>query len=290
MPAAKHKITVQLCDVHTDFYVRKSLDQERVLQLILLYEANTDVLPITIAPWHLSAIEGRHQYVLVDGRHRFTALQHLGRKETTAYVIEGDDVDLIAAGFTANYGGSKPPTEGDIIHTIELLMGKGLRERQIMDRLPMPRPVTRKYVQVAGKNILQRAVKAAASDVLDKGMTVTAAAEAHDVETAQVREFMGAKTKKRSGRLDSFKGPLTQRYRSFAMKNSSTLRRLLQGYEDGEVSEKTVLSVLAHLFNMARQHKHTIEDYANRFEAIRKERKGESRPQPAADSEQRASA
>lgn len=271
-------VTLPISDIHFEFYVRTSLDQDRVLQFMLLYDGKQEMPPLIVAEADKPAVDGRAQYTLVDGGHRLQAQLNLDYKTVEAVISsEHDSADLIEEAFKANWGGSKPPTDADIQHTLLLLIELGQSERAIMDRMPMPRSVTRKYMRAAYSTITRRKLQAAALLVVDKNKTIAAAAEAAGVDSDALRQHLAGKSKRqvRKG-LDSFKGQLTQRFQSLANKNSYMLRKLLMAYEDSDINEKAALAVFAHLFKLLHQQERMVREYATRLEQTRARRKAEA--------------
>src|SRR6266850_7024695 len=95
-------VEVLLEQLKVDFFVRKKLNDDRVMQLALLYEAGTELPPIEIN-WDKQVI---------DGRHRKAALEMLGRKTALCHDIGQKALgESIVLALRANVGGALPPTK-----------------------------------------------------------------------------------------------------------------------------------------------------------------------------------
>src|SRR5207248_3053577 len=105
---------VKLTSIQTAFFVRKRLDEDRVIQLALLMENGADIPPIRITEDH----------ILIDGRHRIEAARLASWTAIDAQIepSQSDKGLLITEAFNANCGGSVPPTRADILFTIQQLL------------------------------------------------------------------------------------------------------------------------------------------------------------------------
>lgn len=263
--------TINIADIVLDFYVRVKFNEDRVLEMALAMEAGKQFPAIKVAP----IPEQPGKYALIGGQHRIEAHKALGRETIEAEVITGKTrAELILFALADNdLEGPLPPTTADIVHTITLLIGEGMNRKAIVDRfegLGMPPSVTRRHFDDARSNINKRTLQKAASLVLESGHTIPKAAEVTGIEEADLRKFMGGKTKRQVLKgLDNYKGALTNRHKGLSHRDSHLLRKLLTAYEDRETSERVVQGVLAHLLSLNANHRRMVEQYATRAEEIK---------------------
>lgn len=274
-PVKGRIIEVPLGQLVESFYIRVALDQDRVIQFGVLYEAGENPPPIEV--FELGKKNGAVLYGIVDGRHRKAGAEIAELKTLKVRVVEEKDrPSLIARAFRANYGGSKPPTEADILHTLDLFLDDGLSERQIYERMPLPKSVTRKYLKSAYSTRNSRKLAAASLAVSDERLSVPEAAKKFRVSAAKLSDLLRGRQK--SGLkfgLEHMKGQLTQRYRSHSAKTGKLLQRVFENFKDDELQERIVQGVLAHLFKLVHQEDKNLRDWANRFAAAAEQKKRE---------------
>jgi len=60
---------------------------------------------------------------------------------------------------------------------------------------------------------------------------------------------------------------LTSAYKSLSARNTSTLRKITEKFEDGDISEKQVREIFEHFKTLQRKADRVICDWEKRFEA-----------------------
>ena len=245
-------------DLKTEFFVRKHLDDDYVIQLGELYEAGVEIPPITVVEKTME---------VVDGRHRLAAHDLLNRDMVPVkFVPAATRMDLICEAFKANYGGPRPPTREDIEFTISQLVDGGMGQAKIAEALPFPKSLVRRYVANVISSKRRQKVSAAAQAVLDGGMTVVKAAEKFEIEPEDLKGVLSGKRKRNAG-VGEYKAGITSRFRSTSLKNANVIKTSIDAYEDGKLSEKNVRTILDHVSACIRQMTHSHAQSVARFDA-----------------------
>jgi len=261
-------VTLPINEIKETFFVRKELSEDRVLQLAMLYEAGTELPPLRVA-------DGTNE--LIFGRHRRAALELLNRSEARCEIVKPESrAEMIVMAIEENVGGPLPLTRADIEHSIKLLLAEKTPRTQIVKMVTCwPPAVTRRYlnnVQAAmGKEKMLKAVTA----VVDGGLNVPQAAEQFSVDSEDLRqELSGEKKRRKKFGLSELKSGLTSQFKSNSLKSAALVKRLLEGYEDGEVAETQVHEVLSHISHLNRRAQRSHQDWVNRFEALANSKNG----------------
>ena len=256
---AVRTIDIPIDSIQCTFFVRKKLDEDRVIQLALLMENGADIPPIRVT-------EDR---VLIDGRHRVEAARLAGWKDIKAQVepSNADKGVLIAEAFAANCGGSVPPSKADILFTIQQLLQQGWGTTKIAKALPFPLPVSRRYISDTQSKIRSAQVNQAIIDVRDRGFTVLQASENRGVEAEAIQAAMSKQSKRIAG-AEEYKGNLTSRFRSLSRTNASLFQKVIDAYEDGEITIDYVRELMDHTAGLHVQSQRAFEGWRTRFAAL----------------------
>ena len=254
---------VKLAELQTNLFVRKQLDQRRALYLGELISDGVEMKdPIEVTD------RGGVQNIVVDGRHRKEGYELAGASETKAKVLEfEDEAEMIAYAYRANVGGSLPPTQEDTEHTIMLLLERSEPMKRISERLGLPAGMARKYINsVKSKTSRQKLMKAAAA-ITDGGLTVAKDAEQYDVEVDKLKEVLSGHKRKHKQGIAEIQRGLTKTYKSLGQKNAALIRSLLEKCEDGDVTERQVREIFAHIEQLQKQSAHSVADWKKRFDS-----------------------
>ncbi len=223
---------VRISTIKTNHFVRKELNQDRVLFFAELLEEGED----------LGAIEITTDHEMIDGRHRLEA--HLLCDKEVIHAKDSEisgEAELIEKAFRANSGGALPPTRQDIEHTVGLLLDCNESMKSIAERLGLPAKLSRDLARdVKSKRqrvILQKAI----NSVAEGGMTVAKASEVHKVDLGKLKEALSGKKHKPEFGVSTIKATSTRMYKSASSKIASTMRKLIDQYEDGDMTEGEVL-------------------------------------------------
>lgn len=226
------KKDVAISDLVVDFYVRRSLNEDRVLELALLIEEGVELPAILID-------ENRS---VIDGRHRLEAFRMAGKTHISCETVKDlSQGEQILRALTENMGGSLPPSRGDVRLAIQNMITAGMKERAIVAGLPLPPSIVRKYLREATSNMSKAKFSAAIESVVDSGMQIKDAAEKYGIDLEDLRDKIRGKKKtivEKSFGMPKVRAELSGRYRSSSQKNASMFTKLLDCYIDGDVSYK----------------------------------------------------
>jgi hypothetical protein len=253
----------KVSELKTTFFVRTGLDQEHVLKLADLYLAGVRLPPLTVTP----SLE------IVDGRHRKEALEVAFSKDVDAdieIINEKDPLDVIASALKSNEGGPLPSTRADIIHTIGLMITRGAKDKAILEKLDfLPRDVVRKYMDSAKGNVKKRLIQQAREAVSD-GATVKEAADRFGIDIKDLKmAISGPKVGAGSTGTDKLTTSIANRFYAVNRSNQALVKRVVTGFSDGEVPEKTVDAVLSQIEKLLTQAQRRSKDWRRRFEAAK---------------------
>ncbi len=253
-------VKVKLADIKVNLFVRKELDVDHVMYLAELIEAGVKMN---------SRMMVTEDLLLVEGRHRKAAFE-LARstEEEVDIVRKMDDIELISEAYRANTGGSKPPTIADTEHTIMLLLDKGESMKSIGDLLGLPASLARKYATEVKSRMTRAKYQRAVDSIAEGGLTVAKASELHGVDAEKLREVLsGQKRKVKQNGISDLHRSLTNLYRGIGQKNASAMRKLIDKYEDGDVSKKQVDEIFDHIDQLMKRSSKSASEWRTRFNA-----------------------
>lgn len=259
--STSRKFKIPISRIKEVFFVRESLDEEWVIQLAQLYEGGVELPPIELTK----------KDELVDGRHRLEALKLLNRTEVDCVLVEETDrLKLIALAFAANVGGAKPPTQDDIKFTIRVLLREGVTRRRVLELMPYPKEVTRRYVDDVQSAEAKLKMNRAMDAVVEGGMTVKAAAQEMNVDEAKLKEALkGKKKAAKSGKnqIAQIKANFTTQFKRLSTSNGKSISVWIQKYEDGVITHKEMQELLQHLSGLIERMRRAHLGRVKRFKA-----------------------
>lgn len=262
---------VKLSELQKNLFVRKELDIERVCFLAELIENGVLMR---------DNIKATRDLVIVDGRHRWEAYDLNKITEVNVDIVDVvDEVTLIAEAYKANIGGSKPPTAEDTNHTIELLIERKQSIKGIAELMALPPSMARKYVNEVKSRLNRAKMMAALKAVTHGGLTVNQASVQYGVDVEKLKESLSGtrkKNKESAHGVEELHRNLTKHYKSISSTNAATLRKLLEQYEDGDVTPEQVKEIIKHLEQLQKKTSRALADWKQRFEVKYTENKGES--------------
>ncbi len=250
---------MKIADLNLEFFVRKHIDEDWVLHLAGLIEAEEKLPPILV----------NTKGIVIEGRHRIEAHILLNLTEIDVEIHDvNDEVALISMGYKANTGGPKPPSIEDTEHTIMMLLDRGEAQKDIAKLIGLPPSLARKYVgQVKSKLNRLKLTKAAAA-IADDNLTLAKAAEKHNVDPEKLREHVSGKRKKHKQGVAEIRKNLSAAYKSMSLKNANLAKKLLEKYEDGDVTAAQVNEFFDKIEDLQKNSAHSIKDWRRRFEAM----------------------
>ncbi len=254
-------VTRTIKDLTEDFYVRTALDFDWAYQLAELIESGVELEPIYITR------DGK----VIDGRHRLHAHGAARRTEIRCKIVEADnDVELVAFALKCNMGGSMPPSKADFEHVIRELLNRGVPKKQLAETLPMlPGSLVRKYLKDVESRMHRAQLAKAATAVVEGGLTLTTAAGQYNVEEKALKAILSSTTKRKSKNgIDELERELSGRFRSNGNRTAASLRKILEMYQDGDVSHKQALKVFNHLERLLKGEAKAVGGWRKRFDAL----------------------
>ena len=254
-------VTVNLAEISFDFFVRKELNHDWALQLGELVESGVDLDPIFIT----------REKKGIDGRHRYEGHALAKKSEIKCKYVEADsEEELISFALKCNWGGALPPTTGDIEHTIQELLNRGVPKKQLAETLTfIPGRLVRKYLAEVESKLLRSKLAKAATAVAEGGLNVPTAATQYNVEEKDLRAMLSNTTKRRTKNgIEELEREFSKRFRTQGNRNAAALKKVLELYRDGDVSHKQVLKVFSHLEHLLKGESRAINGWRKRFDAM----------------------
>ena len=257
---------VNPAELQTNLFVREELNQDHVMALAMLIEAGVEMnAPIEVG--YLASDPAKKETV-VDGRHRKEGYELNSIKKVTVKVLEfEDESEMISYAYKTNAGGSKPPTIADTEHTVALLLQHNEPMKRIGELLGLPASITRKFVNDVKSRMNRQQIQHAISAITDHGLTVSKAAEQFNVDAETLKEILSGKRRKHKKGVADLQHVLTSNSKSTSLKCANIIKKLLQGYEDGDVTQQQVLGVFKHVEDLQKGAARGVADWKKRFEA-----------------------
>ena len=268
------QVMIPLAQISNKFDVRVKLDEDRVLQFMGMYDDGQDVPPVVLVKL------GEDSYAYVDGRHRGAARSYLNLTDVPAVIrseaMSDSPVELLAEALEANYGGAKPPTREDIIHTVTRMLEAGASQTAIRDRLQfLPSGSLRAFIATARSNIMRKKVAKALDEMSEGSATLEDAAKRYGIKPETLKDVVAGKKRKwNKGRSDeadfciAMKNYISTELRSANSGISKKVELLLKKVDDGEVSYKFAEEVIRAWRDHLRKTGVRVSDWQARLNAI----------------------
>jgi ParB-like chromosome segregation protein Spo0J len=262
-------VKVEILHIINKFDVRKSLDDDRILQFAELIQNGAEFPPITV----IQLEEGG--YAFVDGRHRAAAYALLNLTEIPAIIKpEGSSsvLALFAEALAANYGGAKPPTSEDIRHTVTKLIEAGEREASIRKALHfIPLPILRRYLSDASSTLKKRRIREAL-DAIAGGVSIPDAAKRYKIEEGLLRDAIAGRKRQWGSSGEASLLAESVQYVNTVLRSANTgigkkVQALLGKVGSGELSPEVVEKVLDAWATKLNGATHRIKDWKERLNA-----------------------
>ncbi|MBD3359624.1 MAG: hypothetical protein GF365_02875 [Candidatus Buchananbacteria bacterium] len=264
--AKKKTVVVPLADLQEDFYVRQLLNENHAIMLGCLLEDGVELPPILITP----------DYQVIDGRHRISAHDMIGRTEIRAQIIDDTNkVNLIAMAYNANTGGALLPTKEDTEHTIRLLLSQNVSEKKIKEILEIPSSLGRKWVDNVKSKLNRQKMMAALEAISENGLTVKQATDKYGVSLDKLKEALSGQRKKKEKEdaVSAMKNEISKSFSSFNQKNAHMLGKLLKMVEDGDVTPQQANEIIAELEKKQANSARNVDKWKKRFRAAYEDEK-----------------
>jgi hypothetical protein len=272
-------ILVPLAQISNKFDVRTSLDQDRVIYLAELYEGGVDVAPVKLLKLdNTDPVE----YAYVDGRHRGAARDFLGMTDIPAIFVDSalnnQPSELYALALEANYGGAKPPTRDDIVHTIQRMLEAGVARTTVAERLSfIPKGALRAFLSHAQSTISKRRM-VNALDMVAKGKAIEEAAKESLVRPDALKEAINGKKgkwgKNRSEEIAysvEVKGHISRVLRSANTSISIKMSEVAKRLNEGDMSPETARDIVRAWLDHLRKTTSRVRDWSDRIDSLARE-------------------
>jgi len=257
-------VLLPLAEMKSTIFVRRHLNEDRVLQFMELYDNGSEVPPIKVI---------RGSMEIEAGRHRYAALGYLDRKHAECLLVEpGNKPDLLMRAFADNFGGSLPPSRLDIVFVVRQLLEEGLPHRQITDLFAnFYKPShMRKLLKDAHSALSKTKMQKAKNAVAHGDASVKEAAKCYGVELETLQgEITGVKKKRSTTSVTDIRREISNRNRGNTLKSVAIFRSLFDQFEDGEMSEKDVFTILTHVKRLNMDTAKRVDQWFERFEALK---------------------
>jgi hypothetical protein len=252
---------VNIESIHQEFFVRRSLDEDMVIQFAEALEAGAKFPPIEV----VDRDDGG--YILVNGRHRLAANNLNSARTMSVRVLASKPRHaLIQLAMADNMGGSKPPTRSDIQFATINAIEAGAKVIDVQRGLEKfyPTSVASRFINDARSNINARRTRKALTLMAD-GATIESAAKEAGVGVKSIKGALVRKKKKTReyGTITAVKGGISHRLRSFAQKNAAALRVMFVDLEE----DVTTIAQIQDVIDQIRRAAHTIEKAADENQA-----------------------
>jgi transposase-like protein len=256
----KKTVVVPIAELREDFYVRQLLNENHAIMLGCLLEDGVELPPILITP----------DYQVIDGRHRISAHDMIGRTEIRAQIIDDTNkVNLIAMAYNANTGGALPPTKEDTEHTIRLLLGQNVSEKKIKEMLEVPNSLSRKWIDNVKSKINRKKLMTALDAISEGGLTAKQAADKYGIPPNKLKEALSGRRKKKyeEDAVSAMKKELSKRFSSFNQQTAHMLGKLLKLVEDADVTPKQANDIINDLEKKQANSARNVAKWKKRFRA-----------------------
>jgi hypothetical protein len=252
----------KLDDITVTVYVRKEASQERVQMFADLYTSKVaHTIPLIVVT---------QDGVLIDGRHRLMALRYLGEPGYDCEVRQCyDNFDLTMEALKANMGGSKEVTMAEIRKNIIDLLQQKYSRKKIIAGLPFPKEMSTQLYHDAESNWIVARTRFACYLVRDKNYTVEEAAAHYSVTALSVKRELNRMKKREADQesvsdMGTIKQIITNRYYGLTKKQGNYFKKLIDKYENGDLTDVMLTEAMAHVDHQVRIHQSAMNDWKER--------------------------
>jgi hypothetical protein len=230
-----------------------------------MYKAGTELPPIM-----LGKLPGEEDLILVDGRTRRQAREQGNFKDISAYIREyATMTEMIVDAFKANVGGAMPPTQADIIHTLDILLEKGMSRKSIIEEISAdtgyPPTLIRKYLDDAQSGRKRRSLNAAVNALTEGNVTVSEAAAKYDVDAGSLRSALTGKKREEKPPVRLITSGISSRFKIHSFKNAATLKAVAARVDEGSLSRKDVDIIIKHCEHLIKREQKVVEEWKARL-------------------------
>ena len=133
----------------------------------------------------------------------------------------------------------------------------------------LPAGLVRKYLKDVESRMQRAQLAKAASAVVEGGLNVPKAAEQYQVPENDLRTMLSStsKRKKKNG-IAELEREFTSRFRGTGARTAASLRKILDMYQDSDVTHKQVIEVFKHLEHLLKGEARAVAGWRKRFDAM----------------------
>lgn len=251
---------VVLADLKTTFFTRIAIDENRVVLFSDLFEAGERVRPIIIS----------NKNEIIDGRHRVEAMRRVGIIDTMAYISKTDNaIDNIIQSVRENLGGSLPPTQADLEHTIEMLVNQGMKKTEIITQFPIVKSLAAKYYKHVIERLHKKQVDLALDRVVHGTMSIQDAATKYKVDFDELQGLMSTRRERSNENiLGMTLGHVEQRVRALSQMLSKGTVAMVQQYRDNAIGADELKQFRKRVLESSKRIARGGEQLAARIDAV----------------------
>jgi ParB-like nuclease domain len=255
--------SIKLEEIVISFFVRRELNEQRVSQLIKLLEARVELPPIKV---YLNP--QTEKYEVIDGRHRLEAHRRLEYDSIDCNVIdEPDFAKRVGMAVSANSSGPLTATDEDFEIALQALLDAQVSVRRILEVFPLPKSYTMKIIHNVKSKLYKAATTQAVEAIVNRGLTVSKAAEEYKVDTAAIKQRITGRQKQEKDQITDFTGGFSHRIRSFQKSNTVDYNRLYDAYDMGKLTAEATRKIFKSGVRSMKAVASVAEDYALRFDS-----------------------
>lgn len=254
---------LQLREIKETFVIRLALNQEHVGYLKSLIESGIDFPPILVS---------EDDKELIDGRHRIAALRALDFTDTLCELRQfASQSDKIITALQCNVGGSLPPTEADVSHTMQILLTAGESRKSIIEKISekvgFPPQLIKQHLDYVQSNLAKARLKKAVSAVVTGGETVPEAAAKFGVKLETLQANLEEKSEDNTAvNVNQLKSHLSVNFNKLNSIFGHNLSRVVRDLSDGVTKPEEAKEIIAHVNKLVARLNHRHEEWLKRFE------------------------
>lgn len=259
----KKTVTLPLSEIKETFVIRLELNQEHVGYLKSLVESGVEFPPLLVSA---------DDKELIDGRHRLMAYRALNRTKAQCTLEKFvSQADKIITALQCNVGGSLPPTEADVSHTMQILLTAGESRKSIIEKISkkagFPPRLIKQHLDHVQSNLAKARLKKAVSAVVNSDKTVPEAAAEFGVRLETLQSNLEEKGEDNTAvSVNQLKSHLSVNFNKLNHIFGNNLSRVVRDLSDGVTKPEEAEEIIAHVSRLVARLNHRHEEWLKRFE------------------------
>lgn len=259
----KKTVTLPLSEIKETFVIRLELNQGHVDYLKSLVESGVELPPLLLSA---------DDHELIDGRHRVAAYRALNFTEAECTLEKfASQADKIITALQCNVGGSLPPTEGDVSHTMQILLTAGESRKSIIEKISkkvgFPPRLIKQHLDYVQSNLAKARLKKAVSAVVQSGKTVPEAAAEFGVKLETLQSNLEEKGEDNTTiSVNQLKSHLSVNFNKLNSIFGHNLSRVVRDLSDGVTKPEEAKEIIAHVNKLVARLNNRHAEWLKRFE------------------------